>query len=41
MTPVGFETTVPASQRPQTNALDGEGTGDRRYKEYDINVINH
>jgi hypothetical protein len=27
MTPAGFEPTVPASERPQTYALDGAATG--------------
>jgi hypothetical protein len=27
MPPVGFEPTVPGSERPQTHALDGTATG--------------
>jgi hypothetical protein len=27
MPPVGFEPTIPASQRPQTHGLDGAATG--------------
>jgi hypothetical protein len=27
MPPVGFEPTIPASERPQTDALDGTATG--------------
>ena len=27
MTPVGFEPTIPTSERPQTNALDRAATG--------------
>jgi len=34
MPPVGFEPTIPASERPQTYALDRAATGNGRTKIY-------
>ena len=34
MPPVGFEPTIPASERPQTHALDSAATEGRRLNPY-------
>jgi bisphosphoglycerate-independent phosphoglycerate mutase (AlkP superfamily) len=36
MPPVGFEPAIPASERPQTHALEGAATRIGKYYEYDI-----